>query len=357
MLFRSLKNNNGIEIHFPDLSTGEKVLMSLALAIYNTHGNAKKPDLLLIDEPDAPLHPSMSVKLIEILRDEIVQNANIPVIITTHSPTTVIAASGIPIYLMKRGTNIPIKAITSFAIEELSSKIPFLRISNDKRRQVFVESKYDVRYYEQLVNIISKKEIIPSEPIFLPARSSDGSNCEDVKNVVKGLYDNGNQEIYGIIDWDTHNSSKDRILVLGENNRYAIENYLLDPLLMGLLFLREKKKTTKEFGVTTFSTYIEINKMSPDDAQLIIDKILSDLNLQSTNKILYNLCNGWSLYLTKEFCQHQGHDLEQLYKDNYPFLKSYQREDALKNDVISKIIEEYYQYMPQDILEVIKRIV
>lgn len=353
----SLKNNDGIEIHFPDLSTGEKVLMSLALAIYNTHGNAKKPDLLLIDEPDAPLHPSMSVKLIEILRDEIVQNANIPVIITTHSPTTVIAASGIPIYLMKRGTNVPIKAITSFAIEELSSKIPFLRISNDKRRQVFVESKYDVRYYEQLVNIISKKEVISSEPIFLPARSSDGSNCEDVKNVVKGLYDNGNQEIYGIIDWDTHNSSKDRILVLGENNRYAIENYLLDPLLMGLLFLREKKKTTKDFGVTTFSTYIEINKMSPNDAQLIIDKILSDLKLQSTNKISYNLCNGWSLYLTKEFCQHQGHDLEQLYKDNYPFLKSYQREDALKNDVISKIIEEYYQYMPQDILEVIKRIV
>lgn len=352
----ALSNNEGLEIHFSDLSTGEKVLMSLALAIYNTHGNSKKPDLLLIDEPDAPLHPSMSVKLIEVLSEEIVKNANIPIIITTHSPTTVIAASGIPIYLMCHRENAPIKTTTSSAVEELSSKIPFLRMSNEKRRQVFVESKHDVKYYESLVNIILKKEVLQVEPIFLPARSSDGSNCEDVKNLVKGLYENGNLDIYGIIDWDTHNVSEDRIIVLGEGQRYAIENYILDPLLMGLLFLREKKLTTRYFGVASFSTYIEINGMTQDDAQLIVDKVLADLCLQSPNKVPYNTCNGWILFLTSEFCNLQGHTLEELYKNKYPFLKCYTKEDALKMDVIVKVIEEYYQFMPRDILYTIKSI-
>ena len=353
----ALNNNDGLEIHFSDLSTGEKVLMSLALAIYNTHGNSKKPDLLLIDAPDAPLHPSMSVKLIEVLSEEIVKNANIPIIITTHSPTTVIAASGIPIYLMTQDENAPIKTTTSLAVEELSSKIPFLRISNEKRRQVFVESKHDVKYYESLVNIILKKEILQADPIFLPARSSDGSNCEDVKNIVNGLYENGNLDIYGIIDWDTHNVSIGRIIVLGAGHRYAIENYILDPLLMGLLFIREKKLTTKDMGVASFSTYIELNAMTQADAQLIIDKVLFDLNLQSQNKVTYKTCNGWSLLLTIEFCNHQGHLLEELYKDTYPFLRSYNREDALKMDVINKIIEEYYQFMPQEILDTLKSIV
>ncbi len=353
----SLKDDNGTEIHFPDLSTGEKVLMSLALAVYNTDSNSKKPDLLLIDEPDAPLHPSMSAKLIEVLNEEIVKKSHIPVIITTHSPTTVIAASGIPIYLKDRGQSSPIKTTTSSAIEELSSKIPFLRISNEKRRQVFVESKYDVKYYEQLVNVIMKYNSLPSEPIFLPVRTSNGSNCEDVKKIVQDLYDNGNQDIYGIIDWDNHNSSKDRILVLGEGNRYAIENYLLDPLLTGLLFLREKEKTTVDYSITSFSRYTEIDRMSEEDAQRIIDQILSDLGLQSTNKVSYKLYNQWSLSLTKEFCCHQGHDLETLYKVKYPFLRSYNKEDALKSDIISKVIEDYYQFMPLDILDVIQRIV
>ena len=49
--------NTGVEIHVNDLSTGEKVLMSLALSIYNTKEETARPDMLLLDEPDAPLHP------------------------------------------------------------------------------------------------------------------------------------------------------------------------------------------------------------------------------------------------------------------------------------------------------------
>lgn len=347
----------GFEISSSDLSTGEKVLMSLALAIYNTGGDLGKPDVLLIDEPDAGLHPSMSKMLVKVLKEKIVEGNDIPTIISTHSPTTVIASEGISIYQLVRGENIPVKIPVQEAVEILSADIPFLRISTEKRRQVFVESKYDVIFYELLTNIYARLETFPSEPIFIPARTSIGSNCTDVIEVVNNLYSNGNDQIFGIIDWDLTNSENDRVLVLGENDRYAIENYLLDPLLMGLLFIRENKIQIPEFDDLSITTYAQAINLTNIDAQKIIDKILSSLGLQSDNKKVYRLFNGWELETTKEFNEHQGHALETLYKKQFPFLNAYQREDALKKDVIEKVINDHPNFSPRELSDTIMRIV
>jgi hypothetical protein len=315
-----------------------------------------KPDLLLLDEPDAGLHPSMSKMMVDVLNKNIVLDNKIPTVISTHSPTTIIASDGISIYQMIRGNNIPTKIATQQAVELLSSDIPFLKISNDKRRQVFVESKYDVNYYELLTNIYSRIEQLPSEPIYLPARTSIGSNCTDVIDIVNNLSGNGNEQVYGIIDWDTTNTSKDKVIVIGENERYAIENYLLDPLLMGLLFLRERKLNFSDFTLSAYTNYADINKLTGIDAQLIIDKVLNDLGLYSINTKPYILQNGWVLNVTEEFNLHQGHALEIIYKTKYPFLKSYQREDGLKKDVIEKVINDYPNFTPRQIFETILKI-
>ena len=57
--------DRNIEIQPADLSTGEKVLMSLAMAIYNSAEKNIKNKILLIDEPDAALHPQFSKFLLE----------------------------------------------------------------------------------------------------------------------------------------------------------------------------------------------------------------------------------------------------------------------------------------------------
>lgn len=344
------------EISSSDLSTGEKVLMSLALAIYNTGGDLGKPDVLLIDEPDAGLHPSMSKMMVKILKENIVEQNKIPTVISTHSPTTVISSEGISIYQLVRGTGVPSKIPIQEAVEILSSDIPFLRISTEKRRQVFVESKYDVTYYELLMNIYGRLITFPAEPIFIPARTSNGSNCTDVIEVVKNLHSNGNEQIYGIIDWDLDNISNNRILVLGENERYAIENYLLDPFLIGLLIIRENKIPISDFVGLSFNSYSQAINLNVNDAQIIIDKILIDLDLQSTNKNQYKTFNGWNLLTTKEFNEHQGHDLETLYKSKFPFLNSYQREDALKKDIIEKVINDHPNFAPLELSNIIMKI-
>jgi len=219
-----LDKTHGFTIRSEDLSTGERTLMCLALAVYNSSNYIAKPSLLLIDEPDAGLHPSMSKKMVHILEKNIVKESGIQTIISTHSPTTVIAAEGISLYQLVRGNSIPIKTSIQEAVETLSGDIPFLRITTEKKRQVFVESKYDVTYYELLSNIYRKLEDFPAEPTFIAARTTDDSNCADVIHIVKELSTNGNDQVYGIIDWDESNKSNGKVLVLGENNSITAQS-------------------------------------------------------------------------------------------------------------------------------------
>lgn len=346
----------GVAINFSDLSTGEKVLMSIALAAYNITDDTGKPDLVLIDEPDAGLHPSMSNTIIQMINRYLVKENNIPTIITTHSPTTIINCEGISIYRMERGNSIPIKISVQDAIEDLTNDVPYLKVSKESRRQVFVESKYDVQYYEKIKNIYFSKIEMKTEPIFIPARTSIGSNCSDVITIVNSLYENGNDQVYGIIDWDKQNVSKDRILVLGENDRYAIENYLLDPLLVGLLLLREDITWIQQLPELKYTKYIDLTKLEAEGAQLIIDKVLKDLSLDSESVSPYETYNGWNLKTTEEFNTFQGHSLENKIKEVYPNLKLYHNENELKIAVIDNIINDFPGYAPKELIVLLERI-
>jgi hypothetical protein len=236
--------------------------------------------------------PSMSKMMVDVLNKNIVIDNKIPTIISTHSPTTIIASDGIAIYQMIRGDNTPKNIATQQAVELLSSGIPFLKISNDKRRTVFVESEYDVNYYELLTNIyLFQIGMLSSEPVYFPVKKlkKDGSNCTDVINVVGILSKNGNEQVYGIIDWDGKNTSKERVIVNGENDRYTMENYLLDPLLMGVLFIRMGKLKFSYFDLDSYFSYTDAKKLTESDAQLIVDKVLKDLGLYSINTKPYIL--------------------------------------------------------------------
>ena len=221
--------STGNDISVNDLSSGEKVLMSLALAIYNVGESGVRPELLLLDEPDAPLHPQYSRLMIETLIETIVERAGVKVVMTTHSPTTVAIAPDNSVYEISRDAKIPAMISPGKAVTVLTQGIDFLRVSYEKRRQVFVESKYDVAYFEKLFDSLNRRRKFNYQPIFMEPHSGT-SNCTDVINIVDKLRAAGNDLVWGIIDFDEGNLARDTILVLGEGRRYAIENYLLDPL-------------------------------------------------------------------------------------------------------------------------------
>jgi ABC-type ATPase involved in cell division len=360
--------NIGVQIKCNDLSTGEKVLMSLAMAIYNSDTDSQKPDILLIDEPDAGLHPSMSKNLIDIIKEFIVGKSGIPVIITTHSATTIAALDDDDaIYEKERSSDskdcsIPQPVEKERALSILTSDIPFLTVSMEKRRAVFVESEYDAKIYAKLYEIF--KDHIQTEPHFFPfrAKKSDGSNCDDVREQVKNFANCGDSQVYGIVDYDINRSSNGRLIVLGEGAevRYAIENYVLDPLLVGLFLIYIGKKQFSDFNVTTKNSHFDIPNIEQTEAQNIINAILVLLGKDLEEKKNYNLYNGWILQTADSIFTQQGHNLEALYKEKISCLGIYNNEASseknLKLQIIEKIIKDVRGLLPKPILDTLMKI-
>ncbi|MEE4094169.1 AAA family ATPase [Pseudomonas viridiflava] len=343
-----------------DLSSGEKVLMSLAVAIYSTDISDARPDLLLLDEPDAPLHPCYSQLLIEILHDIIVKREGIRVVMTTHSPATVALAPEDCLFEVQRDNKYPRKLSKLDGVAVLTKGLSNLRVSYDRRRPVFVESIHDVTYYETLFRILSTSHDFNYIPIFMPPHSrvpketnQHSSNCQDVKNIVTALQSSGNDLSWGVIDHDNVNRRDGQILVVGEERRYSIENYLLDPLyvIFGLIRIG---KTFDQVGLQGLKIrYTEISKISVDQCQTIVNDFLSQVgyDLRETEQV--HLLNGYQLEYPRSFLRDQGHAYEdKLFKTFNPIkeLCKGQTGPALKLRVL-KEIEEHPQFMPTEILE------
>lgn len=352
---RLIDKTNDTDISVNDLSTGEKVLMSLALAIYNTHESGTRPDILILDEPDAPLHPEYSKLLLETLTETIVKRANVRVIVTTHSPSTVAICPNNALYEMNKATKIPEMISISRGLEVLTEGIPHLKVSIEGRRQIFVESKFDVLYYQKLFQVVFQNDTLPYQPIFLEPNSSS-SNCTDVITMAMKLSEAGSDLVRGIVDWDGERTNSPPIFVLGQGNRYSIENYILDPLYVGLALVRSGKKSLSDFLTSGMRTYVDVVNMTQGHAQIIANHILNLIGISLDNLIACQLQNGWSLQLPNQFLVMRGHDYESQLLEAIPELNSISKgngEAALKLGVL-QVIEEFPRFLSIDIAKTFK---
>lgn len=349
--------NNGIEIQFNDLSTGEKVLAYLAISVYNTKSKGARPDVILFDEPDAALHPEFSKVLIDTIRDVIVKEAGVSVIMTTHSPTTVAVANEEDLYEMSKSESKPIKISKQRAITLLTKDLDNIRLTTDNRRQVFVESKYDVEYFEKICRWINPQPL--KNLHFLAPHNKNGSNCDDVMKITKQLVDLGNDLVYGIIDYDKKNTAENRILVLGEKSRYAIENYIFDPIFVGFLLIREGIIDKSHIG-DYFVKFTELKGASDEQIQGIADYVLSELELNKEEKINCKVVSGKEYLVNNDYLMSQGHELESKILNKWPGLNVVKRgkteENILKNYILDKVIFEFPDFLSADFVELFEKI-
>ncbi len=121
--FKAELTNQGTGDQYPveSLSSGEKILMTLFLAAFNHSIGRRLPKLVLLDEVDVVLHPSMISALIAGLKNQFVKNGT-RVIMATHSLTTVAMLEEGEIYRVSRRDNkVDVASVTkSEAISELS---------------------------------------------------------------------------------------------------------------------------------------------------------------------------------------------------------------------------------------------
>lgn len=352
-------------VKFNDLSSGERVLMSFALCLYYAEDRRQivdYPKILLFDEIDAPLHPSMSQSLLRTIQDVLVNRREIKVILTTHSPSTVALAPEESLYAMYKSDRRRMqKSTKDQSLSILTNGVPTLSIDYENRRQVFVESRYDVHFYEKLYEKL-REHLVPEVSLnFIASGVGGNGNCDQVKEVVNQLVKGGSRTVYGIIDWDLTNSGDERIKVLGRENRYSIENYILDPVLIAALLLREKWIERSEIGLGEHETYINFATFDGTRLQEIADFVVNKVHLHispavGNDKLLCQYLCGQTINLPKWFLHIQGHALEKTLKNVFHKLRRFQREPDLKLEIITKVIDDVPSLIPYDFLHLLKDI-
>jgi ABC-type cobalamin/Fe3+-siderophores transport system ATPase subunit len=359
--------NRDIRVKFNDLSSGERILMSFALCLYHANdpnAAADFPQLILFDEIDAPLHPSMTRSLLRTIERTLVDKHKIRVILTTHSPSTVALAPNSSIYVMhKQGQNRLLATSKDAALGILTSGVPTLSVNYENRRQVFVESKYDVQYYSALYGI-SKSSLDPEISLsFIASGPGGNGDCEQVKALVVQLTGGGNKTVVGAIDWDTRNASTHTIFVLGENERYSIENFILDPVLVGLLLLRERMLNAESIGLSKEKRYTDAAKLGIDELQAIANTMVAKFSKPKEfvtpnfdELIDFKYANGHQVTVPRWFSLIQGHALEQRMKEAFPGLLRYRNEADLKLAVIQRVLDDFPLFIPIAFITLFKRV-
>lgn len=382
--FRSGMQNQNVQVYLYNkdgnyqtqlnaLSSGEKTLLALAFSVFKLQKRKILAKVLLMDELDSALHPSMSKRLVNVLYNYFHKNLGIKIIISSHSPSTIAFSPDVSLYIIKKDKSSQLIHHVSKdeALKELTIGVPSFSINYENRKQVFVESKYDVEYYNALYNIFKdylNKDIslnfIASGDLQKDKNGQPVSNCTVVRDVTKTLREAGSNSIYGIIDWDLAKSKDNNLYVitLGFESRYSIENYILDPLFIGFLLIIEKIENFKYFGITDMETTRDLYNISIQNCQLLINKIEKDFSKKNIiNQITskeYTTISGFEFLLCEEIAKMQGHELEKKYFEVYPQLNKFKgsADNHFKNHVIKKVFEEFTDYIPIDILNVFKEI-
>jgi ABC-type Mn2+/Zn2+ transport system ATPase subunit len=362
-----INNINGAELQFGDLSSGEKVLMSLALALYNSNFDIEFPKILLMDEPDASLHPSMSKQFLEVIRNIFVKEKKVKVIVTTHSPSTVALASEDAIFIAnKTGQRIE-KVSKDKALKILTAGVPSFSVNYENRRQVFVESPNDVLFYEKIYQKLSDRlnpeislSFISSGESRTDKNGMKISNCGQVKNITETLRKAGNTFVWGIIDWDTNNKSTDFVKVLGNGNRYSIESYLFDPILISALLLREKIISRDDLGLSSNQTHCDFKNLTQAQLQKISDFSINKISMQvdlsnmDLSVAKMNLLSGIHVEVPLWYLHYHGHKLEEIVIKTFPGLNEIKKgkEETLKLEIIDKVMDDIPELLSVDLLDI-----
>lgn len=361
------KEKSSKQIEFSALSSGEKILMSFAFCVYYASDKRQTsvfPKLLLLDEIDAPLHPSMSKNMVNTIISTLVGQHNIKVIATTHSPSTIALTPEDAIYVIKAGEPGIHKISKSKALNIITHGVPTLAISYDGRRQVFVESPGDAKIYDGVYKLIKQK--INSERsldfIATGVRNATGeernTGCDVVRRLLSSLTEAGNISTMGLIDWDGSNDPSGRLYVLAHGKKNGLENVVLDPLAIALLAAREKM-VNERIPSLLGKTFFHLMSASNDVLQGIVDEVcFSVLGDGPLDKVENKYLGGLSLSIDQRWYATDDHTLESMILRTFPSLKSVTKGRAgiLMQNIVDYIYSENIEIIPLDFLDTFEAI-
>ena len=324
--FATLENSLDEQVQLSEISSGEKIILSLISSLlYAAKSNQSKslPKVLLLDEIDASLHPSLTNYLLKALKS-FVEKYAISIILSSHSPSTVALADKESIHILRKseGGIKLLKTDQDIALNILTEGIPTLSVKRELRRPVFVENISDVEIYESIYqrHCLHNDRADGSPHLsFIAAAGSHRGGCTVVREQVKALRGVSNTTIFGIVDWDTKNESDEHVLVPGkaECRRFSIENYVLDPVATIMYLLKESKRVPEDFKLGKTISYTDIPNLDTNILNGVVEEFVLQLKLSCQNKISVRYYRLPELLVPQSYLVHQGHELETLVRDTF----------------------------------------
>lgn len=350
---------SGVQLSVSMLSTGERALLSLAMSIYsvsNRREQMRLPRLVLLDEPDAALHPSMVRSLIMLLVEDFVNDLGIPVILTTHSPTTVAIAPDESLFIMSKDGSPRLQPAPSkdAALSHLLVGVPSVSVRAENRRVVVVESGNDESRYTALSFLLSGPLASERSLVFMAAGGTQTANgSAAVIELVSRLRDNGNLHVWGLVDRDDRNVEPHPNVYMNAE-RYTIENLILDPISVGLLLLDEGRDAIRSDLAPI--NYVGFDLLSHGQivADYVSHAVASTTDDMSAIAVAY--AGGATFSLPVYWLETKGHTLSGRVLDRFPSLRAYRDENGVMDAVIRKIWSNRTSVVPESVVRTFERL-
>jgi predicted ATP-dependent endonuclease of OLD family len=155
-----------------ELSPGEKLILLLSFwSIHAEHSKLNPTDIefaenrikiLLLDEPDAHMHPKLIKNLMKILQKGDLNYRGYQVFLTTHNPITVSQSQKDKLFELKDGSeNNFIQKVSSHRNLLLSLTDELVSVDTIKLiKSVYVEGEKDMMFYDIIFNKLLKFEML-----------------------------------------------------------------------------------------------------------------------------------------------------------------------------------------------------
>lgn len=289
---RFLKNESQQKVQFQFLSSGEKILVTLVLWAFNSH-QSNHSKLLLLDEFDAHLNPSLAKMMMEIISDTLIKKHGLQVIMSTHSPSTVSYTNDENLFWLE--ANIPIRGATK---AEIIPKLTdgYVAISTDS---LLGQLEFNAETNKKPILCVegaSDKSILETawEKLYgdldMPFVIVDVFDCYFIVNMFKrgDIFNNHNETIFlGLLDFDAaYKDAKEKLP--------KIYNRVTDNEPEQAIFIHKKShgavmtlpvpKERDAYAATNISnSYLSIELLFSDE---LIKEFCTDLPIQGNASLL-----------------------------------------------------------------------
>ena len=256
-------------IHFNSLSSGEKIIFELIC--YHFAAKESKLELIMLDEFDANLNPQLAERYIEVIKE---QFKNINVILTTHSPSTVVEVEPNELFELTDSRELKCANDESGKRDILKRLAPkFVYHGEFGILEDIFNTKYDLIVFLEGNNDVKNFESIKSEEKF---KFIDSGGCGNMPNLVT---------IFKAIPFFKKLAQQKQIVFLFDFDKEGIES---------LSKCLPKSKNSQDI-YTKFST-----------KEFYITKIEEDINLYVSH-LIPNETHSWEI---KDEFRHQELKLE-----------------------------------------------